>query len=173
MLIRADLAGGRLNTRVAIEDDLDQIVIFHAKPFSKLLARGLELRTDEHAAQIKEDSLDAHLLFFEVFRPLDEDVAGVFLAGALLPSSERAAGFVPVSFFVAGFGFVLASGSAAAGSGFDPSSAMASGAGAACCGCSFISVSNSFSSSRHLGIAISKRWRGMGVARRQRGQCAS
>src|SRR5687768_12735724 len=113
MLIRTDLAGGCLNTRVAIEDDLDQVIIFHAKPFGELLAGRLELRTDEDAAQIKEDRLDAHLLFFEVFRPLDDDAAGVFLAGALLPSSERAAGFLPVSLFVAGFGFVLVSGSAA------------------------------------------------------------
>src|SRR3989304_1576896 len=75
MLIRADLTHRCFIARIAVEADLDQIVIFHAKPFSESLARRLKLRADDDSAQIKEDSPYAHVLFFVVaFLTLGDDV---------------------------------------------------------------------------------------------------
>ena len=56
-----------LYARLAIKDDLVQVVIIHAKPVSQLLARRLKLRADDDSAEIKEDSFDGHLLFLVVF----------------------------------------------------------------------------------------------------------
>src|SRR3972149_11581513 len=135
MLIRADLTHRCFIARIAIEDDLDQIVIFHAKPFSESLARRLKLRADDDSAQIKEDSPYAHVLFFVVaFLTLGDDVAaGVFLL----------AGFFALSAF--GVAFAVGFGDVSAfGAGLDPSSAteagsgVDAGAGAACCGGCFL-----------------------------------
>ena len=66
MVIGSDLTHRCLDTAVAIEDDLAQVVIFHAKPFGELLARRLILCADDDSAKIEEDGADAHLLFFDV-----------------------------------------------------------------------------------------------------------
>ena len=106
VFVGADLTDGCFHTRIAIEDDLVQIVIFHAKPFSELLARRLKLCADDDSAEIEEDGPDAHLLFLRSFSLFEMMQQECFLAGALSPSSDRAAGFVPVPFSVTGLDFV-------------------------------------------------------------------
>src|SRR5690349_10395324 len=176
MGICSDLAYRGFQTAVAIKDDLAQVVIIHAKPVGELLARRLKLCADDDSAQVEEDGFDGHLLFFDV--PLAADFfALLFFVSAdgvvwrvavfgLDSSAGTASGLGCVAPFFAGA--ALAAGAVSA-TGVD----SASGRGASCCGCSFISFSNALSSFRQLGIAVSSRWRGMRVARRQRGQCAS
>src|SRR5512134_3549981 len=105
MLFGTDLADGRSNPSLTIKDKPAEVVIIHAESFGESLARRLELCADNHAAEIKEDSLDAHLLFFDV------PFVRVFRSFDFFFSAEgvvwRAAAFgLDSAGFAAGFGFV-------------------------------------------------------------------
>src|SRR5215207_7586067 len=90
MLIRCDRTNRGFIPRLAVEDYLHQIVIFHAKLFSQVLTGCLIFCAQDNSAQIKKNCADAHLPFFFP-RP-----RGVLVAGGLLPSSARAAGCCPI-----------------------------------------------------------------------------
>jgi hypothetical protein len=69
VFLGANLADGCSNTRIAIKHEPDQVIIFHAKPFSESLARRLELRAEQDSTEIEEDSPYTHLLLLVVFFP--------------------------------------------------------------------------------------------------------
>src|SRR5690349_3163483 len=157
MVIRGDLAKRRAPARLAVEDNFVEVFVFHAESFRQLLARCLELRPDDHAAKVKENDFDGHLLFFEVPFVVAFFVADFFVSAEGVVWREAVFGLVSAG-VASGLGlvapfFAVGSGATASATGV----VSASGSGASCCGCAFISFSNFLRSSRQLGIAISSR----------------
>src|SRR5215212_5234226 len=120
MVLRTDLTDRGFQTRFAIEDDFVQVIVFHAKPVSEQLARGLEFRAHNDSTEIKEDSLYAHLLFVVVFVPGE-----VFAAAGFFVVAFASAGFAAGFFSLVGLGSGLDSGSGTA-------AASGAGRGASC-----------------------------------------